>query len=39
VPPLHDVAHLAHIELRTPVLDDSDSFHTHGTPPVAGATS
>jgi catechol 2,3-dioxygenase len=28
VPPLHDIAHLAHLELRTPVLDDSVAFFT-----------
>ena len=26
MPPLHDIAHLAHVELRTPVLDDSAKF-------------
>ena len=26
MPPLHDIAHLAHVELRTPVLDDSVEF-------------
>jgi catechol 2,3-dioxygenase len=28
VPPLHDIAHLAHLELRTPVLEDSAAFFT-----------
>jgi catechol 2,3-dioxygenase len=28
VPPLHDIAHLAHVELRTPVLADSVEFFT-----------
>jgi len=28
VPPLHDIAHLAHIELRTPVLAESVDFFT-----------
>ena len=23
MPPLHDIAHLGHVELRTPVLDES----------------
>jgi catechol 2,3-dioxygenase len=26
MPPLHDIAHLAHVELRTPVLDESVDF-------------
>jgi catechol 2,3-dioxygenase len=28
VPPLHDIAHLAHVELRTPVLAESVEFFT-----------
>lgn len=28
MPPLHDIAHLAHLELRTPVLDESVAFFT-----------
>jgi catechol 2,3-dioxygenase len=28
MPPLHDIAHLAHIELRTPVLEESAAFFT-----------
>ena len=28
MPPLHDIAHLSHVELRTPVLDDSVAFFT-----------
>ncbi len=28
MPPLHDVAHLAHLELHTPVLDESVAFFT-----------
>jgi catechol 2,3-dioxygenase len=28
VPPLHDIAHLAHVELRTPVLERSVEFFT-----------
>jgi catechol 2,3-dioxygenase len=28
VPPLHDIAHLAHVELRTPVLERSVDFFT-----------
>jgi catechol 2,3-dioxygenase len=29
VPSLHDIAHLAHVELRTPVLDESVEFFTN----------
>ena len=25
---MHEVAHLAHVELHTPVLDESDEFFT-----------
>ena len=28
MPPMHEVAHLAHIELRTPVPDESLRFFT-----------
>jgi catechol 2,3-dioxygenase len=28
MPPLHEIAHLAHVELRTPVLDQSVQFFT-----------
>ena len=28
MPPLHEIAHLAHVELRTPVLDESVEFFT-----------
>jgi catechol 2,3-dioxygenase-like lactoylglutathione lyase family enzyme len=28
MPPLHEIAHLAHVELRTPVLDESVAFFT-----------
>ena len=28
MPPLHEIAHLAHLELRTPVLDESVAFFT-----------
>ena len=28
MPPLHDIAHLGHVELRTPVLDESVGFFT-----------
>ncbi|NMO91724.1 VOC family protein [Actinomycetospora sp. TBRC 11914] len=28
MPPMHEVAHLAHLELRTPVLDESVAFFT-----------
>ena len=28
MPPMHEIAHLAHVELRTPVLDESVEFFT-----------
>ena len=28
MPPLHEIAHLAHVELRTPVLEESVEFFT-----------
>src|SRR3954467_7866637 len=28
VPPRHEIAHLAHVEIRTPVLDESVDFFT-----------
>ena len=40
MPPAHEIAHLAHVELRTPArgqawgLKTIESFHTHGTPSV-----
>ena len=35
---MHRIAHVAHIELRTSVLEESVAFHTHGTPPVIPAS-
>src|SRR5262245_15122831 len=27
MPPLHDIAHLAHVEIRTPALDETAAFY------------
>jgi len=38
MPPMHEIAHLAHVELRTLVpVQSLEFFHAHDTPPVAEA--